>query len=178
MRRLKPMDVGDRQREFLDLMEAHQGIVGKVAWLYAGSPDEREDLRQEIVMQAWRSFGSFRGDSRFSTWMYRVALNTALLARRRRRARPVTEALSESSPLPAPAAPGSDPDLERLQDCIRRLRELDRAVILLYLEQHTHEEIAELTGLGSKNVSVRISRIKKQLRDCLTASPRVAQARG
>jgi len=168
----------DRQHEFLDLMEAHQGIVSKVSWLYAGSPDEREDLRQEILMQAWRSFASFRGDSRFSTWMYRVALNTALLARRRRRGQPPTETLSESSPLPSTPVSGSDPDVERLRCCIRRLRELDRAVILLYLEQHTHEEIADLTGLGSKNVSVRISRIKKQLRDWLTTSPRVAQGRG
>lgn len=173
-----PTQGTDRQREFLDLVEAHQGIIHKVCGLYAGSGDEREDLRQEILVQLWRSFASFRGDSRFSTWMYRVALNTVLLARRRRQARPVTEVFSESSPPLAKPAPGSDPDVERLQRCIRRLRELDRAIILLYLEQYTHEEIAELTGLGSKNVSVRVSRIKKQLRDWLTTSPRAAQARG
>jgi RNA polymerase sigma-70 factor (ECF subfamily) len=173
-----PVPPCDPQREFLDLVEAHQGILHKVSALYAEQLDEREDLRQEILMQLWRSFSSFRGDSRFSTWMYRVALNTALLARRKRRTRPVAVPLAESSPPQVGAAPGSDPDVERLQRCVRRLRELDRAVILLYLEQHTHEEIAEVTGLGRKTVGVRIVRIKKQLKQWLTASPGVARARG
>ncbi len=167
----------DQQREFLDLVEAHQGIVHRVSALYAERAAEREDLQQEILMQLWRSFPSFRGGSRFSTWMYRVALNTALMARRSRRARPAATPLSETNPPVADRTPGSDPDVERLQRCIRRLRELDRAVILLYLEQHTHEEIAELTGLGRKNVGVRIVRIKRQLKEWLTSSPPVGQAR-
>jgi RNA polymerase sigma-70 factor (ECF subfamily) len=75
------------QRRFVDLVEAHQGIIHKVSALYAERPDEREDLHQEILTQLWRSFRTFRGEARFSTWMYRVALNTALLTRRHRRRR-------------------------------------------------------------------------------------------
>jgi RNA polymerase sigma-70 factor (ECF subfamily) len=157
---------GDRERRFLDLVESHQGILHKVCALYAETRDKRDDLRQEILMQLWRSFPSFAGRSLFSTWMYRVALNTAMLRRRRLRTQPVTDTLDQSEPLAA-ASTGDDPDVERLHRCIRRLKELDRAVILLYLEQHTYEEIAELTGLTRKNVSVRIVRIKQRLRECL-----------
>ncbi len=168
----------NRQCEFLDLVEAHQGIVRKVSAMYAEQPAEREDLQQEILMQLWRSFPSFRGGSRFSTWMYRVALNTALMERRSRRSRLVARPLSDTSQPMAARTPGSDPDVGRLQRYIRRLRELDRAVILLYLEQHTHEEIAEMTGLGRKNVGVRIVRIKRQLRKWLTSSPAAVQTPG
>ena len=168
------------QRRFIDLVEAHQGIVHKVSALYAEQPDEREDLQQEILTQLWRSFRSFRGEARFSTWMYRVALNTALLARRHRRRRrrsrhdPLSAVAEEGVPVESAtvAAAESGPDVERLRRCIRKLREFDRAVILLYLEQHTHEEIAELTGLSSGSVKVRIVRIKERLRQCLLSPNR------
>ncbi len=163
------------QRRFIDLVEAHQGIVHKVSGLYAESADAREDLNQEILAQLWRSFGSFRGDARFSTWMYRVALNTALLARRSRRRQsrydPGWETGGSVEPATVAAAE-SGPDVERLRRCIRMLRDLDRAVILLYLEQHTHEEIADLTGLTRGSVKVRIVRIKERLRQCLLSPNR------
>ena len=163
------------QRRFLDLVEAHQGIVHKVSALYAERPDAREDLHQEILTQLWRSFRSFRGEARFSTWMYRVALNTALLARRRGRRQPQRDAGPEEGGPVEPAsvaATESGPDVERLRRCIRKLRELDRAVILLYLEQYTHDEIAELTGLTRGSVKVRIVRIKKRLRQSLLSPNR------
>ena len=161
-----PKASSELQLRFLDLVEAHQGIVLKISTLDAADEHERQDLQQEILMQLWRSFPSFHGDSRDSTWMYRVALNTVLLARRKQRSRP------RCGPLPEPQsaaseAPGDELDLEQLYQCIRQLPELDRAVILLYLEQHKHEEIAELTGLSRPAVGVRIVRIKKRLRECL-----------
>ena len=157
----------DPKQEFLTLVEAHQGIVNRVSVLYSASTHERDDLRQEILLQLWHSFPSFRGSAAFSTWMFRVALNTALLTRRRQRARPRTTELAESEP--APSAPDTDADLGRLQDCIRALPELDRAIILLYLERQPHDLIGELTGLSRKNVGVRVVRIKARLRACLEA---------
>jgi RNA polymerase sigma-70 factor (ECF subfamily) len=161
-----PKTGSELQRKFLDLVGAHQGIVFKVCSLYAAEELEQQDLRQEILMQLWRSFPSFHGDSRFSTWMYRVALNTALLARRRQRSRPRWESLPEAEPA-APDRPEANLDVEQLHRCIRRLPKLDRAVILLYLEQYKHAEIAELTGLSRPAVGVRIVRIKKRLLECL-----------
>jgi RNA polymerase sigma-70 factor (ECF subfamily) len=168
------------QRRFIDLVEAHQGILHKVSALYAEQPDAREDLQQEILTQLWRSFRSFRGEARFSTWMYRVALNTALLSRRHRRRRrhsrhdPLSAVAEGGAPVESAgvAAAESGPDIERLRRCIRKLRELDRAVILLYLEQHTHEEIAELTGLTRGSVKVRVVRIKQRLRQCVLSPNR------
>ena len=154
------------ESEFLRLVEAHQGIVHRTCALYASRPEDRDDLRQEILMHLWRSFPTFRGSSRFSTWMFRVALNTALTARRRLRSRPPAASLDAVEPPASDAAPrpGPGPTVDDLQVCIRELPEIDRAVILLYLERHTHEEIAELTGLSRKNVGVRIVRIKQRLR--------------
>ncbi len=166
-----PKASSELQRRFLDLVEAHQGIVFKISTLYAADEHERQDLHQEILMQLWRAFPSFQGDSRFSTWMYRVALNTALLVRRKRHSRPRWRPLPEPEPV-APDPPGDEMDVKQLYRCIRRLPELDRAVILLYLEQHKHEEIAELTGLSRPSVGVRIVRIKKRLRECLVSPGR------
>ena len=154
------------QRRFLDLVELHQGIIFKISTLYAADDSERQDLRQEILMQLWRSFPSFRGNSQFSTWMYRVALNTVLLVRRKQRLLPRWGSLPEPEPAMHDPA-GDELDVEQLYQCIRRLPELDRAVILLYLEQYKYVEIAELTGLSRPAVGVRIVRIKKRLQECL-----------
>jgi RNA polymerase sigma-70 factor (ECF subfamily) len=161
-----PKANSDLQRRFLDLVEAHQGIIFKISTLYAADDYERQDLHQEILMQLWRSFPSFQGGAQFSTWMYRVALNTVLLARRKQRSLPRWGSLPEPEPvMPEPAR--DELDVEQLFRCIRQLAELDRAVILLYLEQYKYVEIAELTGLSRRAVGVRIVRIKKRLRECL-----------
>jgi len=157
-----------RQEAFLDLLMAHQRIVHKVCALYATGHQDREDLRQEIVLQLWRAFPSFRGESKPSTWMYRVALNVALLRRRRGDVR--REVAIEHEP-PSPVGPAEEVDEgpRLLHECIRELGEVDRAIVLLHLEKHTYEEIAALTGLTRSNVSVRIVRLKERLREGLIA---------
>jgi RNA polymerase sigma-70 factor, ECF subfamily len=156
----------ERQARFVDLVHAHQGAIRKVAALYARDAADREDLFQEVVLQLWRSFDSFRGDAAFSTFLYRVALNTALMRLRRAYRRPDVEAGRALDEVPAAApAPGhDDDDVERLYAAIRRLAALDRAIVLLVLEERSYEEIAAVTGLTRGNVSVRIVRIKERLR--------------
>ncbi len=164
----------DSRRRFLDLLHGHQRMVRKVCAVYAAGPEEREDLFQEIVMQLWRAWPSFRGDSSFATWAYRVALNTALFRRRKA----VTErSVAAKDPEASTSAPApSEPDpaetkeaVQLLHECIRTLRELDRAIVLLHLEARPHAEIAEFTGLSTGNVTVRLHRIKNTLRECLAA---------
>lgn len=162
----------DLRQGFVDRLHEHQRIVRKVCTVWAAGPEEREDLFQEIVMHLWRAYPSFRGESSFSTWAYRVALNTALFRRRSAATRPREEGSEEAEAAPAP--PGADPtevreDVQLLYDCIRELRELDRGIVLLHLEGRPHAEIAEITGLTTGNVDVRIHRIKKSLRECLVA---------
>jgi RNA polymerase sigma-70 factor (ECF subfamily) len=161
------MGDGDRERQFPELVTSHQRVLHKVCSLYAGEPGDRQDLRQEILLQLWRSFPSYRGDAAVTTWMYSVALNTALLRRRRKPEMP----LPNPDALPAPAF--SDPQQQREvrtpYSCIRELPAVDRASVLLHLEEHSYDEIAAVTDLSGSNVSVRIVRIKKRLQECLIA---------
>lgn len=159
-----------QQQEFIDLVYEHQGILHRLCSVYTETPEDREDCYQDVLLQLWRSFPSFRGQSRFSTWMYRVALNTLLLGRRRRSRR--RDAVSRSGTVPdieANADPDVDEDVALLHRCIQELPELDRAIALLYLEQRSYDEIAGITGLSKSNVSVRIVRIKTKLQKLLVS---------
>jgi RNA polymerase sigma-70 factor (ECF subfamily) len=161
----------DRQAAFLERIEQHQGILHRVRSLYAADAEDGKDLVQEILMQLWRSFPSFRGEAAFSTWMYRVAVNTALLRRRRSRARAREAGDPEALAAVAAGPDPESPDVASLYRCIRELPSLDRAIVLLHLEGQGYEEIAGTTGLSRGNVGVRLVRIKGRLRECLAGKP-------
>ena len=158
-----------RKSRFLELVEQNQDIVHKICGLYAVNMDERKDLSQEIVCQLWKSYKSFKGDSKFTTWMYKVALNTALLNLRRSRSRVRIESLKEHHG----DIPATGPDKEehgkisKLYKAINQLPKFDRAIVLLYLEQFSYREIAEVIGISESNVSVRLVRIKKKIKELL-----------
>ncbi len=147
-----------------------QGILHRICSLYTWTPEERQDLWQEILLQLWRTYPTFRGHSQFSTWLYRVALNTALMHRRSRMRRNPTMSIDEIEP---PAAPenmsGSEHGVRLLTGSIRELEQLDRAVILLRLEEKSYQEIAEITGLSEGAVSLRLVRIREKLRKALAS---------
>jgi RNA polymerase sigma-70 factor (ECF subfamily) len=154
-----------RQREFEALLQSHQGIVFKVANTYCWQPDDRADLVQDIVAQLWRAWPRYDPSRTFSTWMYRVALNVAIsFVRKEVRQRQVSVPLDESVHDTA-AAPGDPGDrLQRLQAFIARQAPLDRALLLLYLEDKSQREIAEILGITPTNVSTKISRLKQKIR--------------
>jgi len=149
---------------FVDMVYSHVGIIYKICNLYAAEED-REDLKQEIIYQLWQSYPSFRGDSKFQSWMYRVALNTAMLGLRARKVKytPLSDRDEE-----IPDNPGADSREEgkvrQLYHHISKLKDLDKTIIFLYLEQCSYEEIADITGISTKNVSVRLVRIREKLR--------------
>ena len=168
----------DRRHEqrFEALLRDHRRIIFKVAAVYAPDADERQDLVQEISVQLWRSFGSY--DERrasLSTWIYRIALNVAISQLRRRNG-----ALARRlDPLEAHhletigGAEGVESEDERLTELYAFIGELDalnRALILLYLEERSHAEIAEILGITPTNVATKISRIKRTLRDRMVAA--------
>ena len=154
----------ERQARFVELVHAHQGAIRKVAALYARDHADREDLFQEIVLQLWRSFDSFRGDAAFSTFLYRVALNTALMRLRRAYRRPEVALEHPPEELAAPEPSCAAGDVERLYAAIRQLSPVDRAIVMLVLDERSYEEIAAVAGLTRANVSVRIVRAKDRLR--------------
>ncbi len=158
-----------REAEFSALFAAHAGIVQKVVHAYCRAPVDRDDLRQEIATALWRSFERFDDRVRFATWMYRVALNVAITFYRaeRRRAAP----LADTDPAAFDAADEGDrPDeaLDALYGFIATLGDIDKALVLLYLDGYRYDEIAALTGLTHTNVATKLSRIKHRARIALS----------
>jgi RNA polymerase sigma-70 factor (ECF subfamily) len=148
---------------FLSEVNKNLGIAHKVARLYFTDPDEREDVIQEMMYQLWRSYQRFGGRSKFSTWMYSVCLNTALTYVRKSTRRK-SEPLSETHMQIADAVSENLEDkISRLYKAIGKLSPLNRAIIMLYLDDQSYEEIATVTGLTKTNVGVRLVRIRAEL---------------
>ena len=153
--------------EFHALLDRHRKIVLKVAGTYAREPADRADLAQDIVTQCWRAFPSYDETRSFSTWMYRIALNVAIsFARgneqRSRHSIAFDDALHD-------VATGSDPEnderVRTLYRCIDALNPLDRALLILYLDERSQREIAEILGITETNVATKIGRLKERLRN-------------
>jgi RNA polymerase sigma-70 factor (ECF subfamily) len=154
------------QKAFLKIVDENQGIIYKVCKMYRDSSEDQEDLYQEIVLQLWKSYPKFRNDSKVSTWMYRIALNTAIATFRKNK---ITLEFKESIPKDYHSnyteAPSENE--ERMFEAIRTLNKAERALIALYLEDYSHREIAETTGITENYVGVKISRIKEKLKSIL-----------
>jgi RNA polymerase sigma-70 factor (ECF subfamily) len=153
------------EKEFMDHIIQNEDMIHKICNIYSSSYVERQDLKQEIIYQLWRSFPSFRGRSRLQTWMYRVSLNTAIYFNKKKN--PVTVDLSNIEVEEDESWMVLEEKLRKLYMAIRTLNQIDRAIIFLYLEKHSYEQIGEVTGISSKNVSVRIVRIKEKLRQII-----------
>lgn len=162
----------ETESRFLEVLGRHEQIINKVVRLYGVDLEDRRDLFQEIVYQLWRSFGLFKGESSISTWLYRVALNTAITSLRKKKKVPEhTELDDRFIDLSASFdAPERNQQVQRLYSAIRSLGEVDRALVMLYLEELSYREIAEVLGLTEDNVGVRLNRIKTKLRVLIGAN--------
>jgi len=151
--------------KFVQVIKENEGIIYKVASVYARKREDQNDLYQEIILQLWKAYGSFRAESKISTWMYRIAMNTAITHTRKGK-RKIQHVSLETAQLNFTEArnPGLEERLSLLYRHIETLSKLDKGLILLYLEERNYEEIAEITGLSSSNVGTRISRIKQKLK--------------
>ena len=155
-----------KERLFHDIVAANQRRILAIARSYAPA-DECQDLCQEILLQMWRGLDGFEGRSAPSTWVYRVALNTAITYRRKtgRRVRPAARSLSEMHPDPA-APPNPGDEILILEEFLSSLGKVDRAIFLLYLEDLSYREISEVVGMTDGNVGVRINRLKRTFTQC------------
>jgi len=153
------------QEYFVELIKENQGILYKISSLYTNNEADRQDLRQEMIYQLWRSFDSFSGKSKISTWIYRVALNTALLFVKKDKRKGTAITLDEGQlPLIDTVDNVMEERIKLLYKTIRKLTDVERAIILLYLEGKKYEEIAEITGFTPTNIGTRIGRIKIKLK--------------
>jgi RNA polymerase sigma factor (sigma-70 family) len=160
------MDTAAEKESFLALIRDNQRIIFKICNTYCIHKSEREDLAQEIMYQLWKSGRQYNTEYTFSTWMYRVALNVAISFYRRKLTSPVIAFRENYPEVPdsQDSAEESAEDIIHLQKFIRNLKELDRAVMLLYLEEKTYKEIAEIVGISETNTATKISRIKTMLK--------------
>jgi RNA polymerase sigma factor (sigma-70 family) len=153
--------------QFLDVLEKHKGLLVKVAHVYAHTMHDREDLVNDIIFALWTSFKRFRGDSNITTWIYKVALNTALNYKRKLKASLNIKSWDEPG-ISESVLYMDDHDsvnqIEVLYRCIDELDEINKAIILLYLDGLSHEAIADIMGLTRTNVGTRIGRIKEELK--------------
>ena len=146
---------------FLSAIKEHENIIWKVIAMYQSQPGNRDDLRQEILLNAWKGSKNFRGDSKFSTWLYQVALNTAItFYKKDLRQRAVGEWQQD-------AAEVDQPELELLNEAINALSRVDKALVMLFLDNYSYAEIAEIMGITSNNVAVKMNRIKSRLKENL-----------
>lgn len=154
----------EEEQNFVNLINEHQGLIHKVCIMYENDREVRNDLFQEIVLQLWKSFPTFRGEAKISTWMYRIALNTAISGFRKETRKIVTEDLRDVHFNISESGDESEENLQKLQWAIRQLNEIDRAMIMMALEEVPYEDIAETIGISQNNVRVRMNRIREKLR--------------
>lgn len=151
----------NRQSEFETIVEQHKATVYSVCYMFAECREDADDLFQEVLINLWNGFDGFRGDSSLKSWVYRVSMNTCISYRRKKKisTEPLDiapEVIDEDSP--------DNRQTARLHQRIQRLQPFDRAIVLLWLENMSYEEIGDIVGISPRNVGVRLMRIKEKLK--------------
>lgn len=152
------------EQEFLSVIREYERVIYKVCYLYTTRNASLNDLYQETVLNIWKAFPKFRGESKISTWIYRIALNTCITFIRKEKNVPEIVCLTADDNRITEDDDDLQMMLRELYDLINRLGQLDKSIILLYLEEKSYEEIAEITGLTLTNVATKLSRIKNKLK--------------
>ncbi len=152
------------EKEFINLIERHSRLIYKICYMYASDKDELNDLYQEILINLWRSHHLFRGEAKYSTWIYRIGLNTCVSYIRQRTKKPSFIPLNVDLENIAQQENNLE-ELKELYRLINRLSKIEKAIVLLYLEEKTYDEIGEIVGITRGNVGVRLNRIKTKLKE-------------
>ena len=157
------------EHSFVEQLEKHQNIVHKVCRLYTNNKDAHNDLFQEITIQLWRAYPKFRGDAKFSTWMYRVGLNTAITLYRKSKRKISTQEF-DAVQFKIKADEYDDTEEEQLKllyNAVHQLNDIEKALVFLYLEDKSYKEISETMGISEVNARVKMNRIKTKLKTIL-----------
>lgn len=160
-----------KETEFLSLLSRHQGIIYKISAAYEKEAEGRKDLFQEIVIQLWKNYDRFKGKSSFSTWLYRVALNTAISSYRKQKRAVTEDGLHQYvySSIASPFPTQENEQLAQLYNAIQSLPQIERAIILLYLEDKSYREMEEIVGIKEATLRVKMKRIKEKLTQTIKA---------
>ncbi len=150
------------EQQFVHSITEHQAIIHNVCRVYRDTPEDREDLFQEIVYQLWKAFPAFQQRSAITTWMYRIALSTAM-AKYRKKSSAVRTTSLDSIEVEVASSPQTHPKHEVLHRAIATLSAAEKAIMALYLDDYRYEEIANITGMSTNHVGVKLHRIKERL---------------
>lgn len=156
------------EQEFLTAINKHKGILYKVSRMYFDKLEDQQDLFQEIILQLWKSIGSFKGTSEFSSWMYKVALNTAIVFFKKEKRKPVNLTSLKMEPIAYEEyTEDKDQQLDHFYRAVKKLNKIEKALILQFIEGFSGKEIAENLGLSEVNVRVRTNRIKIKIQELI-----------
>lgn len=155
-----------KEKEFLEQIEKHKGVIFKISKMYMDNFDDQKDLFQEITYQAWKSYENFRGDSQFSTWLYRIALNTAIvfLKSEKKRNQFSNESFENLKLTHEDYNNEQEQNIKKIYEAIHQLNPIDKALIFYYLENFNGKEIAQQLGISEVNARVKLNRAKEKLR--------------
>ena len=158
------MQKQEGEKQFEQHIRANELLLYKVCRIYAYTAADREDLFQEIVIQLWKAYPKFRGESKFSTWLYRVALNTAITGLRKKK-----DFIESREPAQLPEGTTDETtdredELLQLHQAIGQLNQVEKAIVMLYMEDKTYEEMEDILGMSQGNLRVKMNRIKEKLR--------------
>ncbi|MBZ4035600.1 RNA polymerase sigma factor [Flavobacterium sp. 17A] len=158
----------EKEQEFLNRIESHKGILYKVSKMYMDNHDDQQDLFQEIVCQLWKSYDTFRNESQFSTWMYRVAVNTAIVFLRKEKKKiDKYEIASENIKEDESDSHIKESQLDHFYKAVQKLEKIDKAIIFYQLEGFSHKEIGENLGISEGNARVKLNRAKEKLKEII-----------
>ena len=160
------MNEKQQRQDFQNIIEQHKGIFYKIARAYCPNEDDRQDLIQEMMIQVWQSNHRYNGQFKISTWLYRISLNVAITFYRKNTTRANNHTLldEQTEQIPTDDKTADERQLVLLEKFISELKEIDKALMVLYLEDKSHAEIAEILGMSSSNVGTKIARIKEKLK--------------
>lgn len=158
---------------FIQLIKENEAVIFKITSIYARTSADQQDLYQEIVAQLWTAFSKFKGEAKASTWIYRIALNTAITMLRRDKKKAAPKDLDWVLQYTRQQDPVQEERIRLLYRKIEQLNKLEKGIILLFLEDKSYEEIAVITGLTVTNVATRLSRIRQKLKSQLLTQPKL-----
>ena len=157
-----------KEQEFLTRIEQHKGILYKVSKMYMDTSDDQQDLFQEIVCQLWKAYDSFKGDSQFSTWMYRVAINTSIVFLKKEKRKVDKYDLSTDNIREEESdSEIKENQLDHFYKAVQKLEKIDKAIIFYQLEGFSHKEIADNLGISEGNARVKLNRAKEKLKEII-----------
>lgn len=156
----------EKQKEFLHQLNENQGIIHKICRIYTDNIHDHEDLFQEIVIQTWKSYSNYRGDAKFSTWIYKIGLNTALalFKKKNHKKEELHENLTHFKIYDDNSHEEKDAKIQAMYDAIHLLSDVEKALIMMFLEDKPYKEISEILGITEGNARVKINRSKEKLR--------------